>query len=316
MKKLLFWIGGLIIATAFVSCEKQKKNDLLMNPAEVMKSSKVMIAEPLESTPISTEVGAIPYMIPGENKGGNRTCAEAAAASELIFDEPLVFSECGNKVDYEDDHFASGFPAGLNVWIHDEYHVAFDITGGCVKIGDEFYKVGAVIVKGSNQANVYYYEEGASFDMGLAAPGDKHMVSNITFCFLPCENDFIGVLALKTFLEFEIHGAPYGLSGGTPVPDDDLGIGYNYVFAGMVNHFDLVLHKSYGVGPIGTITAEVIGDNLVVEIDAFNQEVLFKDTWLYFGPEADIPHSYDHYDYYEAADPLPGSLSFTIPLTP
>lgn len=295
---------------SLVSCEKQKMEDMGFDPMDATKGAKVTITERTVSTPVSDLEEVTPYMIPGVNRGGNRTCAEVELEWGL---EEGTFL-CGEKVDWDGDGFASDFPIGLTVWVDDIY-VGFEMNQ-CIVIDNTPYMVGAVIVKGSNAANVYYYENGILTDEGLAAPGDKHMVSNLTFCLVPCDGkEVLGVLALKTYLEFESNGANYAISGGTPVPNEDLQIGFNYVFSGTLNTFDLVLHHSFpGDRLIGTITAEVVGSDLVITVDTFDDDVRFENTYLYFGPEADLPGYYKNYTEYPASDPLAESLTFTIPL--
>ncbi len=324
MKKLYYLLAGLILATALVSCEKKPTTDLGMDPMDVMKGAKISVTVPEVSIPMSTIEEVDPWVIPGENRGGNRTCAEVADEFSIILDKPVAFDLCGEKVDYEDDEFASGFPAGLHVWIHDGYHVAFDIGGDCLEIGGEYYKVGAVIVKGSNQANVYFYDGGTYFDMGLAAPGDKHMVSNLTFCFVSCDpqEEPPLVIALKSHLEREGYEFPVGVSGGINY-DDPHGIHYNIFIPEELNTYDFLLFPSSLENIIGDITAFDWEDGgvhyLEVTVDTDEDEWLFGHTYLYVGSLAGLldppppPLRYSDYPFQqEVESPSPGSRTFTL----
>ncbi len=131
------------------------------------------------STPISSG-GVTPYIIVGENPGGNRTCDEVGEAFGTSFD----FSS--DRVNYGDSTFDGEFPEGLIVSTNGQY-VSFS---GTVTLDGKTYCVGAVIVKGSNDANVYYYPGGSTGDSGLASPpnasGNPAGLSNLTFCFVEC----------------------------------------------------------------------------------------------------------------------------------
>ncbi|MDF1574688.1 MAG: hypothetical protein P1P86_05800 [Bacteroidales bacterium] len=225
MRKLLYIMAGLIMALVMVSCEKQDKQDLGIDALKAANASKVVV-DIGDNIPTSLDQEVIPQVIPGENKGGNRTCIE-------VFDYFAPDAECGvdylcgDKVDWDDDAegFASSFPSGLNVSV-DGIHIAFSIDG-CLEINGEFYKVGAVIVKGSNAANVYFYDGGTTFDGGLAAPGDKHMVSNLTFCFVPCdleepEDEIFGV-KVWYYTGDDCGEESYALSKGSIFPHENAG---------------------------------------------------------------------------------------------
>ncbi|MEA3463393.1 MAG: hypothetical protein U9R49_16040, partial [Bacteroidota bacterium] len=172
--------------------------------------------------------------------------------------------------------------------------ISFSILGECLEIDGIPYKVGAVIVKGTNAANVYFYKDGEIFDSGLAAPGDKHMVSNLTFCLVPCEDvpqDPEYVIAVKSHLGVNkddvCTGSGYGVSigtdyGGYPQYNlfDPLIIPNEYMFYRYSEH-------------IGTITAEIVvvqidGEDtdcmsIVIETNEGFENYLFNDTYLYFG---------------------------------
>jgi len=193
MKKLSFIIASLLMVAFIVSCEKESMNDSQIMPSgEEMSALKAKPVFNQEDQEDSWE-GVTPVIIPGENNGGNVTCSEVADIFEVEFDL------CGDKIDYyEGDGFAGEFPAGLTVTVNEEAKtLSFDMED-CILIGDEYYKVGAVIVKGGRAANIYYYEGGILSDGNLTAPEGK-MISNVTFCFVECEEEEELIIALKFF---------------------------------------------------------------------------------------------------------------------
>jgi hypothetical protein len=145
--------------------------------------------ENIPSAPTS-DGGIMPYIIPSENEGGNRTCGEVATAFEV----ESGFEFTSDKIDYDDSNgsFSGDWPAGLTVNTDGTYVTwSFDAevfkgaTGWCLS---EM----AVIVKGSDDANVYYYNltdnpQSTYSDSGLASPlnasGNPAGLSNLTFCF-------------------------------------------------------------------------------------------------------------------------------------
>jgi len=191
MKKAKVLLAVLLMTALMVSCSKEATNDDNAN----LKGAAVVIGP---STPKSGN-GIVPEIIAGVNTGGNRTCAEVAEAWDL---DPNPFL-CGDKLNYGDydfdgDYeFDGAFPDGLNVTVEGNF-VSFNMDG-CIQIEGKYYQVGAVIVKGSNSANVYYYADGTLEDSRLAAPGGNRMVSNLTFCFIECDEEPL-VIAVKSFL--------------------------------------------------------------------------------------------------------------------
>ena len=185
-----------------VSCNKDMTDD---SELEGLKKAQLYpLKFPSHCLPVS-EDRIIPHIIPGANNGGNRTCAEVATAWKL---DPNPFL-CGDKIDYTYGEFAGVFPNGLSVTTDGKF-VSFEMDD-CILIGDNCYKVGAVIVKGSNAANVYYYPNGTIGDSGLASPmnasGNPAGLSNLTFCFVECEQEFpeSGYCPEKYFDEYR-HG--------------------------------------------------------------------------------------------------------------
>jgi hypothetical protein len=185
MKKFSYLFVSIFALTLLFSCQNEMTDDGDL----LLKGKKTMVEVKTISFPTSGS-GINPYIIPGKNPGGNRTCAEVAKAWGLETNPFL----CGDKIDYNGG-FAGHFPDGLIVTVSDGKFVSFE-AADCIQIGEGYYKVGAVIVKGSDQANVYYYlngegEGGTLGDIGLAAPfnssGTPAGLSNLTFCFVPCD---------------------------------------------------------------------------------------------------------------------------------
>ncbi len=217
MKKSKIFFVIVFVAAAVISCSKDNRND---NGMDLIKNAKdVPIITKVPSLPISfgdlsdPQDGVIPSIIPGANNGGNRTCAEVAAA---FVSGPNPFL-CGTKVDYSGSDFASKFPSWLHVSVTDGTFVSFRMDD-CGMINGKYYRVGAVIVKGSSNANVYYYPEGTFSDSGLASPvnasGRPAGLSNLTFCFIECDVELPElVIVLKTYITLGCNLGRYQGSG-------------------------------------------------------------------------------------------------------
>lgn len=180
MKRKLFVLFSMfaIVAIPFTSCQK---DNLVIDQKDAVAVASV------ESAPIS-DAGVTPAIIDGANNGGNRTCGEVAEAFNTLFNLSI------GQINYNDGEFDTPWPAELNVVVTNGTYVSFNLEKP-VKIDGKCYVVGAVIVKGSNEANVYFYENGAMSDEGLAAPvnasGNPAGLSNLTFCFyeVECEEE-------------------------------------------------------------------------------------------------------------------------------
>jgi len=274
MKKLNILAFILVMGIAFVSCDKGDVND----PDATLKKA---VAEGI-SAPVSFE-GVTPYIIPGENPGGNRTCAEVAAWAYDEFGWTDGFDFCGEKVDY--GYFETGFPAALNV-TSDGKTLAFDAES-CIMIGDKYYMVGAVIVKGSNAANVYFYEDGILSDSNLSAPvnasGKPAAISNVTFCFIECEDQPDLVIAFKGY----VAGGPWACTATETigfVAPYDFKPGYVVdVFSKLEGSYPIVADLTK---PVGTITVDDIDDDglweVIVEYTA-TPVMGFNDGYLFVG---------------------------------
>ena len=321
MKKLQYILAGLVLVFALVSCEKQNKHDLDVDAIKAAKANKAVV-ELGENIPWS-DAGVVPEVIPGENKGGNRTCDEVYAYFSNLYDGPYL---CGDKIDWDDDAegFAGSFPDGLLVTVNDIY-VSFEIPGGCLNIGGLFYKVGAVIVKGSNAANVYFYPNGSDFDTGLAAPGNKHMVSNLTFCFVPCQIEEADlVVAMKAFVNVPREELPsYGdviHTVGTPLPNIDFVEYVSYSLGDGPATFVLNSERS---GPeVGTMTVDdgMEGEDryLYVNIDTDDDGWDFNGDgcYLYVGSLAGLTPLTSAGQFPFKNNAPPESRSFKILISP
>jgi hypothetical protein len=127
------------------------------------------------SSPISRLALVEPVIIDGSGpgaEGGNRTCEDVGAHFGVTFE----FSS--DRINYEDGAFDAAFPAGLSV-----------STDGTFVSFSSSFAIGAVIVKGGPNANVYYYDPAVFEDTGLSSPDTPGPVSNvaglsnITFCW-------------------------------------------------------------------------------------------------------------------------------------
>jgi hypothetical protein len=128
----------------------------------------MVMAQETPSTPISGG-GVIPilYEAGPEFPGGNVRC-----------DQLGNYAFTSGRINYENGAFDGEFPLGLTVTT-DGTSVAWASTFG----------IGAVIVKGGPNANVYVYDPQRTSDSGLASPptpsGNPAGLSNITFCWNP-----------------------------------------------------------------------------------------------------------------------------------
>lgn len=281
MKKTIYMVVGLFIIVTIYSCEKEG-----VYKAPVAKGKKVKVTA---SETKASDTGVDPVIIPGENPGGNRTCTEVAAYFNL---DPNPFY-CGDQVDYNGEFSDDAFPEGLYVEVTDDTYVSFNMDD-CIQIEDAYYKVGAVIVKGSDDANVYYYgPDGTLGDSGLSSPvnasGKPSELSNLSFCFIKCEREKVDlVLAMKTYILEE--GDPekeraWAVIHGTGSETDALNIGYKSIFDS-----DITLYFRYYDDVVGyvTVTQETDseGEDYLKIYAFFNEEHsdwTFEESYLYVG---------------------------------
>jgi len=284
MKKVIYLLLGIFMVGAVGSCTNEMLDD-----ASLIKSAKKgkktvpisTVAEKKASTPISFN-DVTPYIIPGENNGGNRTCYEVAMA----WDKQEDYFLCGEKIDYEDGHWLGEFPDGLYVEVDDDHKTLSFSMDECITIEGKKYMVGAVIVKGGRGANVYFYENGTLGDRGLAAPGGKFLVSNLTFCFVECDAKY--AIAVKSWF-YEDSKYTYVLSEGSSSFDtniwcDDLGIIY---YPG-TTEFDLWNHDYQVLGNATIEEASTEGVHSLIITVELNDGLTYDHTYLYVGNLAGI----------------------------
>lgn len=321
MRKLLFITAGFILAFGLISCEKQKTNpqgDQVGNDA-ITKGQPVVIEEPEMSTPViivNGDVEVAPYLIPGKNKGGNRTCAEAVEAFDDIpefADKELgEFTDCGEKVDIDDGYFGEveGFP--FYVEVNDDGSVYFHT-------GSEECKVKVVIVKGSNSANVYYFPDGIMSADGLAAPAFDPAVpsrfpwvSNLTFCcFCDEEEEDDNFYASKLWYLDETGEERWAITYGS-------GTGYfsgsgewcDYVEFGDypsedMDLVDKIIKGSGGntITSVGSMTVDASGN---IDITLTSADHSLTRAYLYFGDMTDLGTANLCADYANDWIPLTG----------
>lgn len=320
MKTIIYLLLGIFMVGAIGSCTNEMLDDgsLLKSAKKGKKAVPIStVAEKEKSTPES-ENGVTPYIIPGENRGGNRTCSEVAKA----WDKEEGYFLCGDKIDYQGDgKWLGEFPGGLYVDVDDELKTLSFSMDECITIEGEKYMVGAVIVKGGNTANVYFYEDGTLSDEGLATPGGKFLVSNLTFCFIECDVEY--AIAVKSWYYYGDNDSSFVLSAGnssfqTNIWCDDLGIIY---YPG-TSEFDLwnTDHQILGDVTIEEDAPEGI-PSLVITV-TLDTALSYKQTYLYVGNLAGITEddllgngcpNYKKWPYQE--DAQSGPHVFTISLS-
>lgn len=225
--------------------------------------------------------------VPKTYPGGNADCSNINITG-------LVQTTGRNNYDPSTDQFDYAWPSGLLVKVYDDKSVSFQIDGN-INLGDgKCYKVGAVIVKGSDASNVYNYTDmgGVAMDAGLVPPinasGSPAGLSNLTFCFMECEEKEPVVIAVKSwywksydsFVNQIWSDHDFGLSLGAKVFNtgdwcDVLGINY---FPG-TNSFPL----SGNIGSVTIQEAWPVGiHSLIITVDLADGLVL-DNTSLYVG---------------------------------
>lgn len=275
MKKIYYFFTFLAMIAIIASCSKDNGEDL-----SVISKASVISAP-------QSDGGILPKIIDGANKGGNRTCAEVATAWGL----PLgYFGDCGEKLDYSDFdgdgtyEFSGAFPDWLHVTVTDGKFVSFTVDN----TGDNCSKVGAVIVKGSSSANVYFYPGGTLSDGGLAAPllenGSPAGLSNLTFCCVTCQPIVLALKARYNFDETSTVPVSYVVSKGTTIFETTnwcktLGINY------YPNTTSFPVMDWYTDETIGMATIAPMGTNLLVTV-TFDAGIypIKNESYLYAGP--------------------------------
>jgi hypothetical protein len=177
-----------IFALAFVAYACDTEDITPMDGADALgknssdaKRNNVAAATATPGPNSAMDVSAV--IIAGANNGGNRTCEETSAVSGT------TYAYGSGRINFEDGQFSADFPEGFTVSTDGTYVTwSYNNPGWCIESM-------AAIVKGSNDASVYFYGAGYSGDSGLAAPtnggGGFAGLSNLTFCFnlVACETE-------------------------------------------------------------------------------------------------------------------------------
>jgi hypothetical protein len=176
---------------AITSYNKDMTND---NEGVMMKTAYVLNPD---SRPISDGTVTPVTLTVDKPRRGNVPCSDVSQAFTTSF------HICGGKLNCGDLNRDGDF--GFDGVFQGEIvtggtYVAFTVNnapGTCDKVG-------AVIVKGSNSANVYYYPSGILHDSGLASPinasGAPAGLSNLTFCLVECEVPIDFVVGFKSYV--------------------------------------------------------------------------------------------------------------------
>jgi hypothetical protein len=200
MKNKIFKIGFLLaifVMAGMYSCQKDQVLDE-RTPVTIRDGNDVFPG--IASEPVS-DGGVTPYIIEGFEpgaQGGVRYCEDVRIAWDL--DESYFNAGESDKWDWKDGY-------GWEIIKDVEYQLAFPYDGIIVSY-DEDTKllsfsidqtilpgvcVGAVIVKGGDDANVYFYPDGVKSDSGLGAPistGNQPAgLSNLSFCLVYCDDN-------------------------------------------------------------------------------------------------------------------------------
>ena len=137
------------------------------------------------SEPVSFN-GVTPYIIPGANPGGNRTCAEAGYA----FFGNATYYQCWSAKRDPDD-FDLGFADISGNPLCDRNVITASNDGTHVEFTAGPDGVGAALIKGgSGGGNVYVYQPQSLGDSGLASPPNSNDIpaalSHVdSFCWNP-----------------------------------------------------------------------------------------------------------------------------------
>lgn len=190
----------ILAMTGLIWFSCQKNDELIDQQVDQTELSKDQIFTPdgaLEGSIYATIAtpAVEPVIIPADpdetgDNGGNRTCTTAATYFEV--ENGFEYSSSRNKYLEDDDNFEDAWPTGLTVNVTDDKYVSWSFeapSGYCLANL-------VVIVKGSNDANVYFYPDGTlTSDAGLVSPdnasGGPADLSNLTFCWnlVPCETE-------------------------------------------------------------------------------------------------------------------------------
>lgn len=318
MKRLNFLAVIIIMGISLASCQKDDDTSLTLkggnlkgNSTNATTSSNTSANSgtgTVGTTSETTGPSVTPRIIPGTNNGGNRTCEEVGMA---FMNDAGYFDLCGEKIDYNNGSFMDELPSGLEVSTDGKY-VSFELDPA-VRVGDKFYIVGAVIVKGSNGANVYFYPDGTTGDSGLSAPvnasGKPAGLSNLTFCFV--ESNL--VIAFKSYMTenwtctatAEIPFVGYY----DFIPDHE---GYKTYYTAFTTPATADLNN-----PVGNLKISDFDKDGLLEVkvdNAYHPELLFNEAYLFVGTLEAYNHSYYTGFPYKTGviTPVP-TLTFELP---
>ena len=279
MKKLMFIMAGVILAFAITSCEKGKVNptDMPLGDTGAIKGKKVE----MPTIPQPNDLDSRAFWIPsadGKDRGGNRTCEDVIAAFPEHFSAE-DFSDCGGKIDIADDYVGL---VGDIAKINEDGTIEFDVGV------DRNCFVKAVIVKGSNNANVYIYPDGVTSDVGLLPPPfdpDADVirypwVSNITFCCF-CDGEY-----KRYAVKVKLDGSTlWAASNGSFYPYETGGSYCDYLGFGNYPDEAMDLILEYTDTDIGDVSVDTDG-NVSISVDAgysFDEAFLFVGNMLDMG---------------------------------
>jgi len=281
MKRLNFLPALLVIITVIISCSKDNAYDpegVIMKDAYVLNS---------DSRPVSDGLITPVILAVDKPRGGNVSCADVGQAMGTTFDL------CGDRLNYgnydldPEMEFDGSFPDWLDVSVINGTYVTFSVNNS----GETCYKVGAVIVKGGNSANVYYYEDGSLGDSGLAAPinssGLPAGLSNLTFCFVECDEPVNLVVAFKSFVTGETF-----VTTGAYITSYPLVLGGSYPL--YWEGYDL---DKFLVGHLTITDANTDGYWEITVDNYINPSFQFVKPHLYVGTPEGFSLDYKNYPY-------------------
>lgn len=201
----LNWVWVLALAVIFTACSQMEGIEPDSTTLDG-KSEELFRLSPFGNGFENARlVDGSPFTIPGDGQGGNRECSEAWDYFVNVINEdadPAIVIPIDPNLTKSWGKFDFPFPANSNtnevsVDVTDDTFVEWTITpptGYCVKYV-------AVIVKGTNEANVFYYDysdeitSGPKSDSGLFSPdagksGSPAELSNLTICYVlaPCDD--------------------------------------------------------------------------------------------------------------------------------
>ena len=286
MKKLNYFFVLLFLVAVFISCDKRN------------------MEARLEAIPEYTGT-AIPIV-----NVGNTSCEDLDGS--YLFSSGRVnyvngsfdFSDVNTEDWPEGVDSETGWPNGLTVTVIDGKYVTFNY-------GSDNYCVGAVILKGGNASNVYTYDPAVKSDVNLSSPinasGLPAGLSNLTFCFVECEESNPIVIAIKAFYtagsDYTVFPGEYSYvtSDGiyifnpegpdfdeTPGWCDDLGINY-YPTTSTFSILGALTESYPGIREnVGTVVVTEEGSNLKVQVTLKPTGGILGNTYLYVGDLAGI----------------------------